>query len=290
MTLSVSLLTHKGWKPLDQPSHWSTPFLYLSTMKTIPEPWNLASGGNMVSELWSNLWGQAAVLSIHIPSLLLGEGNGTPFQYSCLENSVVRGAWWAAVHGVAQSRTWLKWLSMHACIGEGNGNTLQYSCLENPRDRGAWWAAIYGVTQSQTWLKQLSSSSSSLLLFPFPQFFTIYIYSFSNPIFLICHRLSYPFLNIKKQKSFRKNFLKVLFSYMVYLHTSIPSVTENEMSRLLPKASLTSHIFHSQSALLFPALEPLPLSWILPSACDSGLFLVKKQALSPASTSLEQSL
>ena len=32
-----------------------------------------------------------------------GEGNGNPLQYSCLENSMVRGAWWATVHGVAQS-------------------------------------------------------------------------------------------------------------------------------------------------------------------------------------------
>ena len=32
-----------------------------------------------------------------------GEGNGTPLQYSCLENPMDRGAWWAAVHGVAKS-------------------------------------------------------------------------------------------------------------------------------------------------------------------------------------------
>jgi hypothetical protein len=34
-----------------------------------------------------------------------GEGNGTPLQYSCLENPMEGGAWWAAVHGVAKSRT-----------------------------------------------------------------------------------------------------------------------------------------------------------------------------------------
>ena len=39
---------------------------------------------------------------------------GTPFQYSCLENPKDRGAWWAIVHRVAKSQTWLKWLSMHA--------------------------------------------------------------------------------------------------------------------------------------------------------------------------------
>ena len=91
----------------------------------------------------------------------LGEGDGNPLQYSCLENSVDRGAWWAAVHGVTQSWTRLKQLSMHASIGEGNGNPLQCSCLENPRDRGAWWAAVYGVAQSWTRLTRLSSSSSS---------------------------------------------------------------------------------------------------------------------------------
>ena len=34
-----------------------------------------------------------------------GEGNGYPLQYSCLENYMDRGAWWAIVHGVAKSRT-----------------------------------------------------------------------------------------------------------------------------------------------------------------------------------------
>ena len=64
-----------------------------------------------------------------------------------------RGAWWAAVHGVAQSQTRLKQLSMHARVGVESGNPLQCSCLENPRDRGAWWAAVHGVAQSQTRLK-----------------------------------------------------------------------------------------------------------------------------------------
>jgi len=35
----------------------------------------------------------------------VGEGDGTPLQYSCLENPMGGGAWWAAVHGVAKSRT-----------------------------------------------------------------------------------------------------------------------------------------------------------------------------------------
>ena len=73
---------------------------------------------------------------------------------SCLENPMGRGAWWAAVHGVAKSQARLRdfTFTFHfslSCIGEGNSNPLQCSCL----DGGAWWAAIYGVTQSRTLLK-----------------------------------------------------------------------------------------------------------------------------------------
>ena len=44
----------------------------------------------------------------HPPKEEGGEGNGTPLQYSCLENPRDGGAWWAAIYGVAQSRTRLK--------------------------------------------------------------------------------------------------------------------------------------------------------------------------------------
>ena len=40
-----------------------------------------------------------------IDCIACGEGNGTPLQYSCLENPMDGGAWWAAVHGVVKSRT-----------------------------------------------------------------------------------------------------------------------------------------------------------------------------------------
>ena len=42
---------------------------------------------------------------------LHGEGNGTPLQYSCLENPMDGGPWWGAIYGVAQSQTQLKRLS-----------------------------------------------------------------------------------------------------------------------------------------------------------------------------------
>ena len=43
----------------------------------------------------------------------MGEGNGTPLQYSCLENPMDGGAWWAAVHGIAKSRTRLSDFTSH---------------------------------------------------------------------------------------------------------------------------------------------------------------------------------
>ena len=54
-------------------------------------------------------------LHFHFSLSCIGEGNGNPRQCSCLENPRYRGAWWAAVYGVTQSRTWLKWLSRQSC-------------------------------------------------------------------------------------------------------------------------------------------------------------------------------
>ena len=50
-------------------------------------------------------------LHFHFSLSCIGEGNGNPLQCSCLENPRDGRAWWAAVYGVAQSRTRLKWLS-----------------------------------------------------------------------------------------------------------------------------------------------------------------------------------
>ena len=59
-------------------------------------------------------WGSDTTerLPFHFSLSCTGEGNGTPLQCSCLENPREGGAWWAAIYGVAQSRTRLKWLSL----------------------------------------------------------------------------------------------------------------------------------------------------------------------------------
>ena len=58
---------------------------------------------------------------ISITSICRAEGNGTPLQYSCLENPLDGRAWWAAVHVVTKSRTRLSDFPFHfslSCIGE----------------------------------------------------------------------------------------------------------------------------------------------------------------------------
>ena len=62
-------------------------------------------GGSVVKNLLTNA---GEVGSIPGLGSSPGEGYGNPLQYSCLENPMDRGAWWAAVHGVTKSRTRLR--------------------------------------------------------------------------------------------------------------------------------------------------------------------------------------
>ena len=139
-------------------------------------PWTEEPGG--LQSMGSRRVGHDWVTSLSFSLSCIGEGNGNPLQCSCLENPRDGGAWWAAIYGVAQSRTQLKQLSNSSsssayflqCKSEfGNKEFMiwatvssQCCCLENPRDGGAWWAAAYGVAQSWTRLKRLSSSCKLL--------------------------------------------------------------------------------------------------------------------------------
>ena len=90
-----------------------------------------------------------------------GEGTGDPLQYSCLENPMGGGAWWAAVHGVTRSRTQLSnfTFTFHFHALEKEVATHSSVLAWRIPGTGAWWAAVYGVAQSRTRLKRLSSSS-----------------------------------------------------------------------------------------------------------------------------------
>ena len=64
-------------------------------------------------------------IHFHFSLSCVGEGNGNPLQCSCLENPRDAGAWWAAVCGVAQSRTRLKWLSSSSLCNHNTTLTLR---------------------------------------------------------------------------------------------------------------------------------------------------------------------
>ena len=83
---------------------------------------------------------------------LQGEGDGTPLQYSCLENLMDGGAWWAAVHGVAESQIRLNdfTLTFHFHALEKEMATHSSVLAWRIPGTGAWCTAIYGVTQSRT--------------------------------------------------------------------------------------------------------------------------------------------
>ena len=128
-----------------------------------------------------------------------GEGNGDPLQYSCLENSMARGAWQVTDHGIAKNQTQLEkamaphsstlawqipWmeepgrLQSMGSLGVGHDWETSLSLFTFMHWRrqqqptpvflpgesqgwGAWWAVVSGVAQSWTRLKRLSSCSSS---------------------------------------------------------------------------------------------------------------------------------
>ena len=84
---------------------------------------------------------------------MTGEGNGTPLQYSCLENPTDKGAWKAVVHGVAKSRTGLSnfTFTFHFHVLEkemaAHSSVLAWRI---PGTGPPGWAAIYEAAQSQT--------------------------------------------------------------------------------------------------------------------------------------------
>ena len=87
----------------------------------------------------------------------VGEGNGIPLQCSCLENPRDRGAWWASVYGVAQSRTRLKWLSSSSS-SQGNDSASAI------RDVYHLWrhrvSSVKSCFSSETWGSQIIMTPS----------------------------------------------------------------------------------------------------------------------------------
>jgi len=78
--------------------------LYVKKITLLPKAIGRISWDNLARKVLSTAW-WLLLLTLNIFPYIFGEGNGTPLQYSCLENPMDGGAWKAAVHGVSESRT-----------------------------------------------------------------------------------------------------------------------------------------------------------------------------------------
>ena len=118
-------ISEKAMAPYSSTLAWKIPWMEgpgrLQSMGSLGVGYDWATSLSLFTFMhWRRKWQPT-------PVFLPGESQG-------------RGAWWAAVYGVAQSRIRLKWLSSSSSntyFREGSGTPLQYSCLENPMDREA---------------------------------------------------------------------------------------------------------------------------------------------------------
>ena len=84
----------------------------------------------------------------HFSLSCLREGNGNPLQCSCLKNPRDGGAWWAAIYGVTQSQTRLKWLSTSSTLVGGVRSLSDKRAIdwmdtpESPCKLPTWWGAL----------------------------------------------------------------------------------------------------------------------------------------------------
>ena len=80
-----------------------------------------------------------------------GGGHGNPLQYSCLENPMDKGDWWATVQRAAKNWTWLKLLSRRR-----QWHPTPVLFPGKSMGGGAWWAAVHGVAKSWTRLSDFT--------------------------------------------------------------------------------------------------------------------------------------
>ena len=97
----------------------------------------------MVKNLPANAGDTRDVGSIPGSGRVPGEENGNPLQYSCLGNPMDRGAWWATVHGVTKSQTWL---SLCVCARTHTHTHTQVNIYTHMAVTQIWFFNKYSVT------------------------------------------------------------------------------------------------------------------------------------------------
>ena len=147
-------------------------------------------------------------LHFHFSLSCIGEGNGNPLQCSCLENPRDGGAWWAAIYGVAQSRTRLKWLSSSSCccwVAKSCLTLLQPHGLQPTRLLHPWdfpgkntgvgchflLQVIFKAQESNPGLLYWQEDSLPLSHQGSPIYLSIYIYIYFFFLILHCRQILY---------------------------------------------------------------------------------------------------
>ena len=91
------------------------------------------------------------LMAIKVWLEVIGEGNGTPLQYSCLENPMDGGAWWAAVHGVEKSWTRLSNFTFTFMHGRRKWQPTPVFLPGESQGRGSLvGCCLWGCTESDT--------------------------------------------------------------------------------------------------------------------------------------------
>ena len=122
---------------------------------------------------------------LHFSLSCIGEEYGNPLQCSCLENPRDGGVWWAAIYGVAQSRTWLKRLSSSSSSNlQSKQYVLLLSCFNHIQLCATLWA-VAGLPPLSTGFSRQEYWSGLLWL---PGYFLI---QGSNPGLLHCRQILY---------------------------------------------------------------------------------------------------
>ena len=108
-----------------------------------------------ISQEWMETNWPFSIESWRSTVLKWGEVNGNPLQYSCLENPMDRGAWWAAVYRVAQSQTRLKWSDLipYNQAGRSNQSILKEIKPEYSLEELCW---SWSPSTSVTWCEELT--------------------------------------------------------------------------------------------------------------------------------------
>ena len=122
--LGYATPSEKAMTPDSSPLAWKIPWM--------EEPGRLQSMGSLrVGHDWAT--------SLSFFTFMHWRRNGNPLQCSCLEKPRDGGAWWAAVYGVAQSRTRLKWLSSSSLLRR---RQWQPTLVLLPGESRGWWSLV----------------------------------------------------------------------------------------------------------------------------------------------------